>query len=316
MTTSHPEVTKRKILIDCDTGTDDAIAIVAALYSQDMDLVALTTVDGNVALKYTALNTLNLVHYLDFNVPVAVGAASQLKHHVIHRPSGTHGNEGLGSVSLPDMQAKFYEKNAIETIYDEAKKAQGELDIVAIGPLTNLALAFMMYPELSTMIRHIYVMGGAAWGGNVSTTAEFNIWKDPEAARLVFASGIPCTMVGLDVTEKAILDEKDAEKCRALHTKAGDFVADILDFMFVRRDAGGEDALMHDALALAAVLKPECLEVQKYFVDVECEGTYTFGHTYVDLRNRLKREPNVYVAMGLHLDLFKEWLHDCLANSK
>jgi pyrimidine-specific ribonucleoside hydrolase len=316
MTTQTKLNQKRKILIDCDTGTDDAIAIVAALYSPDMELVALTTVDGNVALEYTSRNTLNLVHYLGFNTPVAVGAASQLKHHVTHKPSGTHGMQGLGSVYLPEMNAQFYQKNAIDTIYDEAMKAHGELEIVAIGPLTNIAIAFMMYPELKTMIKHLYIMGGAAFGGNIHTTAEFNIWKDPEAGRIVFASGVPCTMVGLDVTEQAILDESDAEKCRALKSPAGDFVADILDFMFVRRDSGGEDALMHDALALAAALAPECLHCEQYFVDVECEGTYTFGHTYVDVYNRLKREPNVNVAMGLDLEAFRTWLHACLEHSR
>lgn len=307
---------KRPILIDCDTGTDDAIAIVAALYSSDCDVKAFTTVNGNVPVKYTSRNTLDLVRYLGFDTPVAVGAASPLKVRGVHDPDGTHGAEGLGVVTLPRTSAPFYEKNAVETIYDEAQKAKGELELVAVGPLTNLAIAFMMYPDLPGMLRHIWVMGGAAIGGNMNTSAEFNIWADPEAARMVFAAGVPLTMVGLDVTEKAVLNEDDAAKMRALGNPAGNFIADILDFMFTRRDKGEEDAQMHDALALAAALCPESVTCTPHFVDVECEGTYTSGHTMVDLRGKLGRKANANVALGLNLPAFKTWLHGCLANSK
>lgn len=306
---------KRKLLIDCDTGTDDAIAIVAGLYAPDIELVALTTVKGNVALKYTSQNTLDLVRHLGFGTPVAVGAAAPMKPHIQHEPDGTHGATGLGGVTLPPSNAPFYGKNAVDTIYDEAVKANGELEVVAVGPLTNLAIAFLLHPELKHRIKHLTIMGGAAIGGNVNTTAEFNIWADPEAGRVVFASGVPITMVGLDVTEKAILDEGDAKQLRAMGTTASHFVADILDFMFKRRDGGGEDALMHDALALGAALCPGCVGTQEYFVDVECEGTYTFGHTMVDLQRRTGRAPNANVAMTLDLPKFKAWLLSCIQNS-
>ncbi len=307
---------KRKILIDCDTGTDDAIAIIAALYADNIDLVGLTAVNGNVPLQYTAQNTIDIVHYLGFNTPVAVGACAPLKPHIEeHIPDGTHGNTGLGSIVVPHTDAPFSEKSASEFILDAAQKAGGALEIVAIGPLTNLAIAFLLYPQLKGMVKHIWVMGGAAVGGNVNTTAEFNIWTDPEAARLVFAAGVPLTMVGLDVTEKAVLDENDAKQLRALGTRAGDLTAALLDFMFVRRDEGNEDAQMHDALALAAALCPGVVGCEHLFVDVECEGTYTFGHTAVDLKKRLGRPANVDVALRLDLPRFKEWLHGCIARS-
>jgi len=307
----------RKFIIDCDTGTDDAIALAAAFYIPGIELRALTTVAGNAAIENTSRNTLNLAQYLGQGIPVAVGAAAPLKMHVgAHLPDGTQGKSGLGSLVLPEAERDFSPDSAPELICKEAVRCVGQLEIVATGPLTNLAIAFLLQPQLKGLLHHIWVMGGAVRGGNVSAAAEFNIWCDPEAARIVFASGVPLTMVGLDVTEKAILDEGDCARIRKIGTRASEITAQILDFMFRRRDEGGEDAMMHDALALAAALCPECLEFARYFVAVDCEGTYTFGHTFVDVRSKLGREPNADVAVKLNLPLFKEWLIGCLENSR
>ena len=309
-------MTKRKILIDCDTGTDDAIAIVAALYDRGADVVGLTAVNGNVALKYTSRNTLNLARYLGFDdIPVAKGADTPLNPHCIHFSDGTHGATGLGCVTLPETDSPFYEKNAVDLIYEQAKAANGELEIVAVGPLTNIAIAFILYPELKKLIKHLYIMGGAMVGGNMSPTAEFNIWVDPEAAKYTFASGVPITMVGLDVTTRAIMNAEDSKAIRNVGTKAGTVVADILDFMIKRFADGGEDALMHDALALGSALCPECVKTHPYFVDVECEGTYTFGHTMVDREGQLGKEPNAEVAYDLDLTAFKKWLYNNIKHS-
>jgi pyrimidine-specific ribonucleoside hydrolase/non-specific riboncleoside hydrolase len=304
----------RKILIDCDTGTDDAIAIVAALCAPQCDVVALTTVNGNVGVAHTSRNTLDLVHLMGLDVPVAVGAAAPLKTRLpeAHAPDGTHGATGLGNVTLPHTDAPFYGKNAVETIWEQAQRYGGQLEIVAVGPLTNLAVAFLFYPGLRGLVKHIWVMGGSTVGGNVNTAAEFNIWVDPEAARLVFGFGIPFTMVGLNVTERAVLDESDEARIRALGSPGAIVVADLLKFMFLRRDTGGEDAQMHDALALAAALCPECLGCEDYFVDVECEGSYTFGHTAVDMRRRSGRAPNASVAVELDLQRFRDWVYEAI----
>ena len=306
----------RKILIDCDTGTDDAIAIVAGLYTNDCDVVALTTVNGNVCVKHTAQNTLDLVHLLGLDTPVAVGSSLPLKPRGTYESDGTHGATGLGDVILPHTDAEYYEKDAVCTILEQAEKYRGELEIVAIGPLTNLAIAFIMYPQLKGLIKHMWIMGGAVVSGNVNTTGEFNIWVDPEAARLVFGFGIPFTMVGLGVTEKAILNEEDEARIRLIGNPGAILVADLLRFMFKRRDEGGEDAMMHDALALAAALDPECLVCKDYFVDVECEGAYTFGHTSVDLRGRSGKAPNAKIAMEVDLPRFKNWLYECIQTGK
>ncbi|GLC81512.1 nucleoside hydrolase [Lacrimispora brassicae] len=307
---------KRTFIIDCDTGTDDAIAIIAALYSPEVELAAITSVNGNVSHQHTSQNNLNLMEYLGADVMVARGAGKSL----FLRPpyyGNTHGRTGLGDIVLPiAATSDFARENAIEVIRRKADELNGELELLVIGPMTNIAIALSLYPDIAEKIKHIWFMGGAVKGGNVSTTAEFNIWVDPVAAKLVLAAGIPCTMVGLDVTELAILNYQDAETIRSVGTKAAVLTADILDYMFRRNENGGEDAMMHDALALAAALCPQCLVCKDYFVDVECVDSYTVGHTAVDLRNTLGRQPNVKVAVDIHVDLFKEWLIGCIGNSR
>ncbi|MEA5050922.1 MAG: nucleoside hydrolase [Oscillospiraceae bacterium] len=308
---------KRKFLIDCDTGTDDAIAIMEALYEPRAEVVACTTVDGNVEVEYTSRNTLNLIDYLGFDIPVAVGAAEgmRLRYNYHGQDESTHGKKGLGPVVIPESQKAFSELRATQLIYEKAKECAGNLEILAIGPLTNIALALLEYPELKVLIKHLWIMGGAVYGGNVSTTAEFNIWADAEAGRVVFKSGIPLTMVGLDVTLKAVMLEEDARHLRAHNTKASNLAAELLEFMFRRRDEGHEDAVMHDALAFAAAFCPECLRTEKLYVDVECAGEYTWGHTFADLRGRLGRPANADVALGIDVEKFRKYLLDCYDRS-
>ncbi|WP_186802643.1 nucleoside hydrolase [Lacrimispora celerecrescens] len=307
---------KRTFIIDCDTGTDDAIAIIAALYSPEIELAAITSVNGNVSHQYTSQNNLNLMEYLGADIMVARGAEKPL---FLRAPyyGDTHGRTGLGDIVLPTaVDSDFAKENAIEVIRRYADERNGELELLVIGPMTNIAIALSLYPDIAEKIKHIWFMGGAVKGGNVSTASEFNIWVDPVAARLVLASGIPCTMVGLDVTELAIMNHQDAEVLRSMGTRAALLTADILDYMFRRHEKGGEAAVMHDALALAAALCPQCLICNDYFVDVECMDSYSVGHTAVDLRNKLGRKPNVKVAMDIHVDLFKEWLIGCIGNSR
>lgn len=310
---------KTPIIIDCDTGTDDAIAIIAALYAPQFDLRAITTVAGNVALKYTSQNTLNLVRYLGFDTPVAVGAAQPIKSDIIHSGDDTHGDTGMGTVVLPKTEADFYEKTAIETIIEEARALKGELVLVPIGPMTNIALAIMAYPELKTLIKRIVFMGGAMRGGNMTSVAEFNAWADPEALSIVLNSGIPTTMIGLDVTEKAIMNQADADYYRVLGSKAGQVVADLLEFMFVRFNAGKEDALMHDGLAVAVAAQPDLVTTERFYVDCECAGTYTRGHTYVAYKDfffkKGSRPETCDVALDLDLPRFKAFLSDAIQNS-
>ena len=307
---------RRPFIIDCDTGTDDVIAIAAALYCDQVEVKAVTSVNGNVAHKYTSKNNLDLLEYLGFDdIPVAKGADSPIMDNPYHS-DGTHGNTGLGNIKLPDAAHKQFDKRlASELIYQTAVEEKGELELLVIGPMTNIAICLMEHPDLKDLVKHIWFMGGSVIGGNVTTTAEFNIWIDPMAAHIVTQSGIPQTMVGLDVTTAAAMKEHHAEELRACGTKAALLCADLLDYMFERRDRGGEDAIMHDAMAFAAAVCPECLECRDFYVDVECFGQYTKGHTMVDRRGRLGKAPNVSVALKVDEEKFCSWLVNAIKKS-
>ena len=307
---------RRPFIIDCDTGTDDAIAIMAALYCDQVEIKAITSVNGNVAHKYTSQNNLDLLEYLGFDdIPVAKGADRPMLGNFFHA-DGTHGSTGLGSITLPKARKKtFDDQIASELIYRIAKEEKGELELLVIGPMTNIAICLLEHPDLKDLVKHIWFMGGAVIGGNVTTTAEFNIWVDPLAAHIVTQSGIPQTMVGLDVTTAAAMKEEHSARTRAWGTKAGTLCAVLLDYMFIRRDQGGEDALMHDAMAFAAAVYPECLECKDYYVDVEYTGEYTKGHTAVDRRGKLGRPANMSVALKVDEDRFCSWLMDAVRKS-
>ena len=299
----------RRFVFDCDTGTDDAIALLAAFGSPEIEILGITSVNGNVIEDHVANNNLNLCEYLGFDVPVTRGASMPLFSGYHNSLDMTHGTTGLGSVVIPQAKTKQFDgRLASRFLFDKAVECEGELELFVTGPMTNIALTVIQYPEFSDLIKHIYFMGGAVWGGNVTTTAEFNIWADPEAAHIVFDSGIPMTMVGLDVTLKAIMEREDVARLRNCHTRAADFAADLLDFMFERFRKGGENVIMHDALAVAAALYPECMNYTDYYVDVETTGTYTRGHTAADFRGRLGRTPNMACAMEIDVPKFRNWL--------
>ncbi|HIU87640.1 MAG TPA: nucleoside hydrolase [Candidatus Avilachnospira avistercoris] len=307
---------RRPFIIDCDTGTDDAIAIMAALYCDEVEVKAITSVNGNVAHQYTSKNNLDLMEYLGFmDIPVAKGAVHPIMANGYHA-HGTHGSTGLGTISLPEAKDKKFDKRiASELIYETAVEEQGELELLVVGPMTNIAISLLQHPELTGLIKHIWFMGGSAIGGNVTPTAEFNIWIDPMAAHIVTQSGIPQTMVGLDVTTAAAMKECHSAELRTCGTKASVLCADLLDYMFIRRDKGGEDALMHDAMAFAAAVYPECLELKDCYIDVECFGEYTKGHTYVDKKGKSKKEPNASVALKVDEEKFCRWLTDAIKKS-
>ena len=195
---------KRPFIIDCDTGTDDAIAIVAALGCEEMEIVGITSVNGNVPESYTSRNNLNLIEYLGYHIPVCHGAILPLLGSKATEASAAiHGKTGLGSTELPEAEhSDFDPRIAAQFIYEEAVKRNGELELLVTGPITNIAVCLCEHPDLPDYIRHLYFMGGSTVGGNVNTTAEFNIWVDPEALHVVLQSGIPMTMVGLNVSNQ------------------------------------------------------------------------------------------------------------------
>ena len=296
---------KHSVIIDCDTGTDDAVAIIAALGSEELDIRAITTVCGNVDLAYTAANTLNLVRMLGFDTPVARGAErpllrdiTQLRASDKEAPGGfgTHGQTGMGNVRLLESSDSFYEKNAVETIYEQAVQCKGELEIIALGPQTNLALALNVYPELKRMIKCIYFMGGAVEGGNSSAVAEFNIFFDPEAAKIVFGSGIPLVMVGLDVTRKIVLTPDILEYMCCVNPQMGERIRNITRFYFDFhwKQEGIIGCVINDPLAVAYFIDRTLCSGMEACTRIATEGL-CIGQSVVDRFDFWKGHKNSYI---------------------
>lgn len=297
------------ILLDCDPGHDDAIAILLALASPEVELLGITTVSGNQTLEKTTANAIRVLELVGrADVPVAAGADRPLVRER-HVAEYVHGETGLDGPDLPPPRGAPVGRHAAEFL---AERIDGAT-LVAVGPLTNVALLLALHPDARP--ERIVIMGGAIAEGNVTPAAEFNIWADPEAARRVFESGIDVTMVGLDVTHRALMTREHAERLRAMGT-AGRFVAELYDFfsLFHHRTYGSEDSPIHDAVAVAHVLRPELVETAHRRVDVDCSWELSRGRTLVDLWQRTGKEPNAHVAVGVQGEAFIELLIERVAS--
>jgi inosine-uridine nucleoside N-ribohydrolase len=292
-----------RILLDCDPGHDDAIALLLALASPEVELLGVTTVAGNQTLEKT---TANAIRVLDFvgcdDVPVAAGADRPL----VRDPfvaAYVHGETGLDGPELPPPQREPLEQHAVDFLAEHARGAT----LVAVGPLTNVALLLDRHPDARP--ERIVLMGGSIGVGNVTPAAEFNIWADPEAAAEVFASGLEVTMVGLDVTHEALLRDEHVERLRA-SGRTGRMVAELYDFFhrFHRTTYGFNGSPIHDAVALAYAFRPELIQTERLHVAIETGSDLTRGRTVVDLWRRTENEPNAHVAVGVDGDAFVELL--------
>jgi len=270
------------LLIDCDPGLDDAIALLAA--AQLTDLVGITTVNGNVGIDHTTHNALAVMQIAGLDIPVHRGAARPLIAPTIDA-AYVHGPTGLGSVALPDLDRAEASNDAVSFICDTARTVDG-LHLVAVGPLTNIALALRADPDLPSHLGGFTIMGGGAHAGNVTAVAEFNVWADPEAAAIVFREFPMLTMVGLDVTHRVLMRPADRDRMRAAGGPAATLAADLLDFAVTRAGqiAGRDGAPIHDASAVMAVVRPDLFRGATHPVDVELHGTLTRGMTVVDER--------------------------------
>jgi inosine-uridine nucleoside N-ribohydrolase len=292
-----------RILLDCDPGHDDAIALLLALASPEVELLGVTTVAGNQTLEKT---TANAIRVLDFvgreDMTVAAGADRPL----VRDPfvaAYVHGETGLDGPDLPPPQREPIAQHAVEFLAEHVTGAT----LVPIGPLTNVALLLAEHPDARP--DRIVLMGGSIGLGNVTPAAEFNIWADPEAAACVFASGIELTMIGLDVTHQALLMTDDAERLRA-SGRTGRMVAELYDFFhrFHADTYGFGGSPIHDAVALAYVFRPELVQTERRHVAIECASELNRGRTVVDLWQRTGREPNAHVGVGVDGRAFVELL--------
>ncbi len=310
-----------RLILDCDTGTDDAVAIMAAAGHPGLDLIAVTTVNGNVPLLNTTENSLRVLDHIGSTVPVYAGAPRPLMRPDFPIPrkvlNGDNPEFQVMYLDLPEATTKPQDKNAVQFLIDSyLDPANAETVLVAVGPLTNLALALAAEPTLASRIPRLVIMGGARGWGNVSAVAEFNIWVDPEAAEAVLSSGImDILIVPLDATHDAQLSLEDCDRFDAIGTPAALASSALIRHRIVHYpDAPGAVKLtapVHDALCIAALIHPEVLqEVGEYTAHVETAGVHTLGELVLDSRGWRTEPSNVRVALRANAQLFAQFLAD------
>jgi inosine-uridine nucleoside N-ribohydrolase len=295
------------IILDCDPGHDDAIAILLALASPEVDLVGVTTVSGNQTLDKTTANALRVLEFAGRgDIPVYAGADRPfLRERDV--AAHVHGESGLDGPDLPPPSGEVQERHAVDFISDELAAREGKLTLVPTGPLTNIALLLALHPEARP--ERIVLMGGAIGEGNRTPAAEFNIWADPESAQRVFAARLDTTMVGLDVTHRALIKDEHTERLRSTG-RIGSMVAELMDFYarFHRQhylDLAGSP--MHDPVCVAHLIRPGLMRTQAAFIEVDCTGGPSRGRTNVDWRGREHcGPPNATVGLDIDGDAFAE----------
>ncbi|WP_421349331.1 pyrimidine-specific ribonucleoside hydrolase RihA [Aeromonas veronii] len=290
------------VILDCDPGHDDAIALILALASPELDVLAVTTSAGNQTPDKTLNNALRILTLLGRDdIPVAAGAPKPLARELIIADN-VHGESGLDGPKLPDPAFVPQAMTGIELMARCLRESPQPVTLVPTGPLTNIALLLAAHPELKGKIARIVLMGGAAEAGNWTPAAEFNIYVDPEAADMVFKSGIPITMCGLDVTHEAQVMDEDIERVRAITNPVAQCVAGLLDFfMIYHRDPkwGFAGAPLHDPCTIAWLLAPELFHGVECRVDIETSGEHTVGMTVVDRYGLTGKPANALVLLGL-----------------
>ena len=303
------------IIIDCDPGHDDAIALILALASPKLNVLAVTTSAGNQTPDKTLRNALRILTLLGrHDIPVAGGAPKPLLRELIIADN-VHGESGLDGPALPEPGFAPQALTAVELMAKTLRASTEPVTLVPTGPLTNIALLLSAHPELKAKIARIVLMGGSAGPGNWTPAAEFNIYVDPEAAEMVFGAGVPITMCGLDVTHAAQVMDEDIERIRAITNPIARTVAELLDFfMIYHRDPkwGFVGAPLHDPCTIAWLLRPELFTGIECHVSVETQGQYTVGMTVVDRYRLSTHEPNATVLLGVErqgfIDLLVEQL--------
>jgi inosine-uridine nucleoside N-ribohydrolase len=308
----------RPVLLDVDPGTDDALAILLALSSPELSVEGITVVAGNVQVDVGLRNALQLVELAGrTHVPVARGAEAPLVGRLV-TSAHVHGSTGLGNIELPPPTTRPYSGTAVDLITAKIEEHAGQITLIPVAPLTNIALALEGRSDLVPKIKEIILMGGSLSGGNITPAAEFNIYNDPEAADMVFRSGVPLVMVGLDVTEKTVLRPEDLKKIPRSANPISRLVWGLTDYHHKERGAAG--LVMHDPLAVGVAIDPAFVETQSLHVGVETKGEKTRGETVAARRGyiiefregpevktvvgRRNLEPNTKVCVGVHSERF------------
>src|SRR5438270_11260924 len=301
---------KHKIILDCDPGHDDAIAILLAAHHPDIDLLAITTVAGNQSLDKTTLNALKVCSLANIrSVPIAKGLDRPLVRPARHAPD-IHGESGMDGPNIPEPDLELVPQHGVDLLIDLLMNSDGDITLVPTGPLTNIAAAMRREPAILPKIQAISLMGGAIGVGNRMAAAEFNIWADPEAAAIVFDCGRPITMTPLEVTHQALATDEVLARLRAVDRAVANFAADLLIFFgdTYRNVFGFPAPPVHDPCAVAAVIDPDILQAHTIHVEIETEGEWTSGRTVCDIYGVLGKEANLLVGYALGVPRFWEML--------
>ena len=297
------------MIIDCDPGHDDAVALLLA--HRHAEVLGITTVSGNAPLSATTANALMVTALLDVGTPVHAGAAGPLLGEPRHAQI-VHGASGLGGVEPVEHQRKVASDNAVEFLLDTPGQ---DVWIVALGPLTNLALAIERDPSWVHRIAGISIMGGSATVGNTTRVAEFNIFADPEAAARVFRAGANLTMCGLNLTHQLRTSDATVSHLRGIGTRRAAFAAQLFDYLHDRMAdlVGAREAALHDPCAVLTVTHPDLIETEPRAVDIELDGTLTRGMTVIDQRSSRRRDPaNARVAYRIDADRAMDLVLECM----
>ncbi|WP_311406936.1 ribonucleoside hydrolase RihC [Liquorilactobacillus uvarum] len=293
----------RSVILDMDPGIDDAAAIAVALNNPGLDVRLITTVAGNVSVDKTTTNALKLVDFFNKQIPVAKGASAPLKKK-FEDAAAIHGETGLPGYDFPEPKSVVSELPATEAIAHELKQSEQQLTLIATGAYTNIAHFILKYPELLSKIDELILMGGSISGGNVSSVAEFNVFTDPDAAKIVFESGLNITMIGLDVTLKALISKQSSDKLAELG-EAGKMLHGIIN-AYGDVHEGGKP--MHDVITILYALHPEVIKLQNEYIEVATEGP-AIGATVADILYRWHDKGTYNAQVGIDIDaaFFNNW---------
>ncbi|WP_241536007.1 nucleoside hydrolase [Indiicoccus explosivorum] len=306
------------VIIDCDPGIDDVMALLLAFVRPELDVRLITTEAGNQTQDKTSFNARGFADLMKQKIEVARGLEQPLMR-TLEVAGHVHGDTGLGSLTLDEPVTKESRRSAIDALRETILESPEETVLVATGPLTNIGALFLAHPEVKAHIRYISFMGGAAVGGNVTPTAEFNVYTDPEAADLVFRSGVPIVMSGLDVTHKAYMTEQDLQAIEAIGTPLAREIIAMLKFYGKAaqqtpfHEPHFADVIrLHDLCAVAYAIKPELFAGMDCHVEIETEGRLTSGTTVVDYTNRTKKPANAHVLHSVDREAFVRLFTDAV----
>ncbi len=297
-----------RIIIDTDPGIDDALALLLALASPEIQLEALTTTQGNVTVDKATRNALAVLELAHAShIPVAKGSALPLVQ-PLRASASVHGESGIGNSNLPEPQAKPVPGHAVDYLIERVLAEPKTISLFPIGPLTNIAMAIRKEPGFAKAVKELVIMGGAILeSGNITPLAEFNVYVDPHAAHIVFHSGIPITLIPLDVTHKCLLKLGHIGRLMKMNSPISRFIQAAVEVYFkFSFEWGFEGVPLHDPLTLATIIAPDLLTFKEYYVDVDISSGVSIGKTFADIHHILEKSPNMKVAMGVRGEEFVE----------